>query len=207
MEKSDWAQNDYRIAREYIEDHEEQAVQNPVLNCDQGVTVILPLGVPGLGFRLHGLIMLAPLPLFILCAILIPVFGFTGSWKISLTTLSITAGCAILVLGLLRAILLVVGQRETFPRKYFATLGPKGIAMHFSRCQLPLCNPRQELLWKQVESFERTQVFFPPGIFKFKPMLPVIKVQARDGQSVILPAPSNPEFLADLENRLNASQQ
>ncbi len=207
MKHSDWAMKDYEVARAYIEDHEELASQSPLLDCDQGVTAVLPLGVPGLGFRLHGLIMLAPLPLLMICAILVPIFGFTGNWEVSLTTMSITLGCAILVLGLLRAIRLVVGQRETFPRQYFSAIGPKGLSMHFSRFQFPFCNPRQELLWKNMEHCELTEVFFLPGIFTFKPMLPAMCAKSKEGDSVFLPAPSSQEGMSTLRKLLDLSQR
>lgn len=207
MKHSDWAQKDYEIARAFIEDHEELASKNPLLDCGQGVTAILPLEVPGLGFRLHGLIMLAPLPLFIVCAILVPIFGFSGNWEISLTTISITFGCAIMILGLFRAIRLVVGQRETFPRQYFSTIGPQGLSMHFSRLQIPFCNPRQELLWKNMEHFELTKIFFLPGILIFKPMLSAVSAKSKEGTSVILPAPYSQNGLSRLQNLLNSSQR
>ncbi len=199
MEHSDWATRDYETARTYIEDHEEIASRHPVLDCGNGVTAILPLNVPGLGFRLHGLIMLAPIPLLMLSALLFPVFGFMGSWEVSFTSLSLTAGSLILLLGLFRVILLVVGQRETFPRQYFATLGPQGIAMHFSRFQLPLCNPRQQIPWKQVKDILPTRVFFVPGILILKPVLSVLKIESTEGKTVYLPAPSPPDSLTRLK--------
>lgn len=199
MKYSDWASKNYETARVYIEDHEETASRNPVLDCGNDVTAVLPLGVPGLGFRLHGLIMLAPIPLLMLSAFLFPVFGFMGSWEVSFTSLSLTAGSLIMLLGLFRVLLLVVGQRETFPRQYFATLGPQGIAMHFSRFQLPLCNPRQQIPWKQLKDVSSTRVFFAPGILILRPTLSVLKVESTDGKCAYLPAPSNPESLSRLK--------
>ncbi len=204
MNDLDWEISDYGKARDFIEINEEDIGQNPVLDCGQGLTAVIPLGTPAVGIRLHGAIMLAPIPLFMLCAALVPVFGIFGPWNISLTTLGITVGCGIMILGLARAGRLVLNQRELFPRKFFTTLGRDGIGMQYPFWHFPFVRTRKKLAWRDVQSVTPAKVFFLPGLLTLQFRLPVFQVMSKDGGQVLVFRPDDPTIGANLQTLIQS---
>ncbi|MEE9259302.1 MAG: hypothetical protein V3U37_07135, partial [Nitrospinaceae bacterium] len=149
MTQPDWSLQDYASAQTFLAENEEQAASETVLDAGDGLTVILPAGLPAYGMRFAGLFMLAPIILFMVILILFPVLGFVTRWDITPTTLAITAGCAIMFWGFTQVLRLMFANRDLFSRICFVTLGRKGIAMHFSRLHFPFRSPRTSIPWKE----------------------------------------------------------
>jgi len=189
MTSSDWTQTDYATARDYLSEHESEAARATLLDCGDGVIAVLPRGIPALGARFHGLFMLAPLPVFMVCAALLPLFGFTGSWELSPVTLAITAGCLALIWGLARVMRLVLKQRELFPRSFFVTLGEKGAAMHFTRLHFPAGPVKSALTWNQVQTIASGRAFGLPALLLGRPWIPVLRLGSEAKPAVLIPMP------------------
>lgn len=203
----DWEISDYEAARDFVESNEEEIGRVPVVDCGKGLTAVLPLGTPAVGVRFHGAVMLAPIPLFMLCAALVPVFGFSGSWSLSATTLGITFGCALMVLGLARAGRLVLNQRELFPRKFFSTLGKQGVAMHFPFWYFPFSKTRKKAAWGDVASVSPATAFFLPGLLTLQVNLPVFRATTRDGGSVLLFRPGKAAHQEELKRLIESARR
>ncbi len=207
MTQPDWPKSDYNTAWSFIEENEAEASQNSILDCGKGVTAILPLGLPALGIRLHGVIMIAPIVLFMLCAALVPVFILTGEARFTATGFAIGLGSLGLAWGLSRVAKMVLNQRELFPRKYFVTLGHDGVAMHFSKLHFPFRSSRAAIRWKDVESIQPEPLFFPTALFTGKASVPSLRIRSRQGASVTVPAFTNPDTFHEIQALLRSKQR
>jgi hypothetical protein len=187
MNNESWSSKNYDLAEAYISEHEEETKSRAVIDCGKGVHAILPKGLPALKIRFHGLFMIAPLPLLMACVIFLPLSGFLGEWEVTVTTLGISLFCMLMLAGLMRVILVMLKVRDMFPRAYFVTLGPEGLAMHFSRVQFPTTNPKAFIAWKDVESVQRTTNFFLPALLLGRPSVPALQIVSRQGPVVIIP--------------------
>jgi hypothetical protein len=187
MNNENRTSKNYDHADDYIAEHEEEIQTHAVIDCGKGIHAILPKGLPALKIRFHGLFMIAPLPLLIACVIFLPLSGFLGEWEVNVTTLGITALCLLMLAGLIRVILVMLNNRDMFPRKYFVTLGPEGVAMHFSRIHFPSANPKAFIAWKDVESVQRAPCFFLPALLLGRPTVPALRIVSRQGPVVTLP--------------------
>ena len=187
MTDENWISSNYDLADTYISEHEEEARARAVLDCGNGIHAILPKGLPALKIRFHGLFMIAPLPLLMACVIFLPLSGFLGEWEVNATTLGISLLCLLMLAGLMRVILFMLNNRDMFPRKYFVTLGPKGIAMHFSRIHFPSANPKAFIEWKEVKSIQRVFSFFLPALLLGQPTVPALKIVSHNGSAVTIP--------------------
>ena len=187
MTDENWASKNYDLADDYIAEHEEEAQAHAVIDCGKGAHAILPKGLPALKIRFHGLFMIAPLPILIACVIFLPLSGFLGEWEVNATTLGISLMCLLMLAGLMRVILVMLNNRDMFPRKYFVTLGPEGLAMHFSRIHFPVANPKAFIAWKDIKSVQRASSFFLPALLLGRPMIPALQIASRKGPVVIIP--------------------
>lgn len=187
MNNEHWASKNYDHADAYIEKHEEETQSRAVIDCGNGIHALLPKGLPALKIRFHGLFMIAPLPILMACVIFLPLSGFLGEWEVNMTTLGISALCLLMLAGLMRVILMMLNNRDMFPRKYFVTLGPEGLAMHFSRIHFPAGNPKAFIAWKDVESVQRGFTFFLPALLLGRPAVPALQVVSRNGPVVTIP--------------------
>jgi 4-amino-4-deoxy-L-arabinose transferase-like glycosyltransferase len=187
MNEKHWSSRDYFRADDFLDAHEEETQTRAVIDCGQDVQAVLPKGLPALKIRFHGLFMIAPLPLLMACVIFLPLSGFLGEWEVNMTTLGITLLCLLMLAGLVRVILVMLKIRDMFPRKYFVTLGPEGIAMHFSRIHFPAANPKAFIAWKDVDSVQRASSFFLPALLLGRPTVPALQVVSRNGLAVTLP--------------------
>ena len=140
--------------------------------------------------------MIAPLPLLMACVIFLPLSGFLGEWEVNGTTLGISLLCLLMLAGLMRVILVMLNNRDMFPCKYFVTLGPKGLAMHFSRIHFPSTNPTTLIEWKDVKSVQRASCFFLPALLLGRPTVPALQVVSGSGTIVIIPMLLPPSNLA-----------
>lgn len=187
MDNQNWASKNYDRADDYIAEHEEEIQSRAVIDCGQGIHALLPKGLPALKIRFHGLFMIAPLPILMACVIFLPLSGFLGEWEVNATTLGITLLCLLMMAGLMRVILVMLNNRDMFPRKYFVTLGPEGIAMHFTRIHFPVENPKAFIAWKDVDSVQRVSSFFFPALLLGRPTVPALKIVSRHGAVVTVP--------------------
>lgn len=187
MNNQKWVSKDYDHAEAYIADHEEETQTCAVIDCGQGIHALLPKGLPALAIRFQGLFMIAPLPLLMACVIFLPLSGFLGEWEVNPTTLGISILCLLMFAGLMRVILVMLKNRDMFPRKYFVTLGPEGLAMHFSRIHFPATHPRAFIAWKDVQSVERTSSFFFPAMLLGRPTVPALRIVSRHGPVITVP--------------------
>lgn len=187
MNNENWTSKNYDLAEAYLSEHEEETKNHAVIDCGKGVHAVLPKGLPALKIRFHGLFMIAPLPLLMACVIFLPLSGFLGEWEVTGTTLGISLLCMLMLAGLMRVILVMLKVRDMFPRAYFVTLGPEGLAMHFSRIQFPATNPKSFIAWKDVESVQRTTSFFLPALLLGRPSVPALQIVSRQGPVVVIP--------------------
>ncbi len=187
MNNENWTSQNYDHADAYIAEHEEETQARAVLDCGNGIHAILPKGLPALKIRFHGLFMIAPLPVLMACVIFLPLSGFLGEWEVNGTTLGISLLCLVMLAGLIRVILVMLNRRDMFPRAYFVTLGPEGLAMHFSRIHFPAANPKVFIAWKDVESVQKTSSFFLPALLLGRPTVPALQVVSRNGPVVTIP--------------------
>jgi len=187
MNNENWVSKNYDLADAYISEHEEETQSHAVIDCGGEIHAALPKGLPALKIRFHGLFMIAPLPLLMACVIFLPLSGFLGEWEINGTTLGISLLCLLMLAGLVRVILVMLNNRDMFPRSYFVTLGPEGLAMHFSRIHFPAINPKTFISWKDVESSQRTSTLFLPALLLGRPMVPALKIVSRHGPAVFIP--------------------
>jgi hypothetical protein len=182
-----WPSKNYDHADAYVAAHEEETKTRAVIDCGDGIHAILPKGLPALKIRFHGLFMIAPLPLLMACVIFLPLSGFLGEWEINTTTLGISLLCLVMLAGLIRVILVMLNVRDMFPREYFVTLGPEGLAMHFSRIHFPAGHPKAFIPWNEVASTERISVFFLPALLLGRLSVPALRVAPKKGAPVIIP--------------------
>ena len=187
MNSKNWTSNNYNLADDYIAEHEEETKNRAVIDCGKGIHAVLPKGLPALKIRFHGLFMIAPLPLLMACVIFLPLSGFLGEWEVNGTTLGISLLCLLMLVGLMRVILVMLNNRDMFPRKYFVTLGPEGLAMHFSRIHFPTVDPKAFVSWKDVKSVERASTFFLPALLLGRPSVPALEVVSKEGPSAFIP--------------------
>lgn len=204
MKFPDWARQDHAAAADFLEDQPADAQGSTLLDADNGVTLVLPRGLPARGWRFHGAFMLAPVPVLMACLALVPILGFSGRWAITPVTFAGTAICLALIWGLARVGKMLLRQPELFPRRHFVTLGPKGAAMHFSRWQIPFQNPRAALAWKQARSIEKTRVLFFPALFLGRLRVPAMRIRSAQGSSVIIPLAMGPKRDPETWRRLES---
>jgi 4-amino-4-deoxy-L-arabinose transferase-like glycosyltransferase len=197
MTNENWVSKTYDHADAYIAGHEEETKTRAVIDCGKGIHVLLPKGLPALKIRFHGLFMIAPLPLLMVCVVFLPLSGFLGEWEVNTTTLGISLLCLLMFAGLMRVILVMLNHRDMFPRKYFVTLGPNGLAMHFSRIHFPTVNPKAFIAWKDVESAQRGSTFFLPALLLGRPTVPALQVVSRNGPVVSIPMLLPPSTLEE----------
>lgn len=187
MSNEKWSSRNYNHADTYIAEHEEETQTRAVIDCGRGIHAVLPKGLPALKIRFHGLFMIAPLPLLMACVIFLPLSGFLGEWKVNGTTLGISLLCLLMLAGLMRVILVMLNNRDMFPRKYFVTLGPEGLNMHFSRIHFPVSNPKSFIAWNNVQSVQRASAFFLPALLLGRPTVPALQIVSRQGPVVTIP--------------------
>jgi hypothetical protein len=197
MDNEKWTSKNYDHADAYLVEHEEEIQTHAVIDCGTGVHAILPKGLPALKIRFHGLFMIAPLPILIACVIFLPLSGFLGEWEVNMTTLGISALCLLMLAGLIRVILVMLNNRDMFPRAYFVTLGPDGLAMHFSRIHFPATHPKACIAWKDVKSVQRASSFFLPALLLGRPTVPAIQIVSRHGPVIIIPMLLSPSTLEE----------
>lgn len=197
MDNENWPSKNYDHADAYLEEHDGEIRTRAVIDCGKEIHAVLPKGLPALKIRFHGLFMIAPLPLLMACVIFLPLSGFLGEWEVNGTTLGISLMCLLMLAGLMRVIMVMLNNRDMFPRAYFVTLSPEGLAMHFSRIHFPTANPKACIAWKDVESTQRTSCLFLPALLLGRPSVPALQVTSRQGPVVTIPMLLSPSTLEE----------
>jgi len=187
MSTLDWNKTDYQRALDFLQESEENTEKEVLYDCGDDVFAVLPKGLPALGVRFHGWIMLAPLPFLMASVILLPVMGFNRGWGFSGIPLVVTGICVLITWGFSRVLRLMVRSRDIFPRKYFVTLGHQGVAMHFSKFHFPFRPSRTFISWKEIKETRQTTLCFVPGFLMGRPKIPTLEILGKDGKSVVLP--------------------
>lgn len=207
MNPPDWAATDYAAGWEHILHHEEEIRTSPLLDAGNGLTVVVPRGLPACKVHWTGGFMLAPLVVFMVTVAVFPVLGFSTRWEAGPVPVGITLGCLLLFLGLAGVLQLMVKNRDLFPRYYFVTLGTRGVAMHFSRFHFPWKDPRTALSWRDVVSVERTRLLFPPALLVGRLLLPALRVVGPNRETVEIPFPPFPESVPACDQAEQAIHQ
>jgi len=186
MNRSDWSRSDYTIGLDFIKENEEEAKISTFLDAGSGVTVALPTGLPLYGMGLYSAFILAPIPLFMLSvAYFLVAFLFSG-YGTATTLFMVIGGCLFMLWGLGKVLQVLFAVRDLFERKFFTTLGKKGVAMHFSRCHFPL-QPKTAIAWNDVESMRVTRPLFLPGLLVAIWQITVFEIIAKNGERVKIP--------------------
>lgn len=195
MNNEDWTSTNYDLANIYIAEHEEETRAHAVIDCGKELHAVLPKGLPALKIRFHGLFMIAPLPLLMACIIFLLLSGFLGEWKVNGTTLGISLLCLLMLTGLIRVMLVMLNNRDMFPRAHFVTVGSEGLAMHFSHLHFPAIDPKTYIAWKDIESVQRASSFFLPALLLGRITVPVLQIVSRQGSTVTIPMLLPPSIL------------
>ena len=186
MSKVKWAQSNYAIGLDFITQNEEQAKASTLLDAGCGVTVALPTGLPLYSLGLYSAFILAPILLFIMVvAYFLVAFLFSGHGTTG-TLFMISGACIFMLWGLGKVLQILFSVRELFPRKFFATLGKKGVAMHFSRWHFPL-QSQTAIAWNDVESTLVTTTLFLPGLLVGIPKTTIFEITAKNGELLKIP--------------------
>jgi|GEM_PF-5881436 len=186
MVQSDWAQSDYNDGYNSLLDYSDP--ESPTLFEAKGnLKLVLPEGLPVFGLHWIGLVMLAPIIIFMSILILLPVFVVTGShanWTNGVVT---TVICLLLLWGFSFVLKLMILNRDIFPRRYFSTISDSGIAMHYSFLHFPLRNPKQNIMWQEIQSLHLTRKFFPPGLLVVQPFIIFIEIKGIGDALISMP--------------------
>lgn len=187
MTSKNWAQQDIEWAINYVSGHETEAETATILDTGHEITILLPSGLPAYGAHFIGIFMMAPILVFMAITILFPARILWSGENMSATSALMTLVCLGLFWGLTKILKLMLTNRDLFPRLYFVTLGKQGIAMHFSRLQLPFNCPRMSILWQDIKTLKSSKLFFLPGLLLGTPMASTIEAISHSGEKVLIP--------------------
>ena len=187
MNTQNWAEQDIERGINYLEDHENEAVDTTIINTGDDHRILLPTGLPAYGTNVVGLFMLAPILLFmvVLTFFLIQILW---SGKILYTVpMILIALCLGLLWGLAKILQLMLKNRDLFPRCYFVTLGQRGIAMHFTRLHFPFHPSRVSIAWKKIKLVRKLSRAFMPFLFFGVLRVSTVEVISSTGEKIIIP--------------------
>ena len=181
MNNLEWSKSDYAIGLDFITQNEEQAKASTLLDAGSELTVALPTGLPLYGMGLYSAFILAPILLFILIVTYFLVAYLFSGHGTTATLFMVISGCLFMLWGLGKVLQLLFSARELFTRKFFTTLGKKGVAMHFSlQCQTAIA-------WNDVESTQVTTTLFIPGLLVGVPRTTIFQITAKNGELLKIP--------------------
>jgi hypothetical protein len=183
----DWAHADYQRVLMKVENIDADLPPPNIIGDAQDVMAILPGGLPCNSFHFIGLIMMAPLILFMVLCVLFPVIVLQSEWNSVTTPFVAISGSLVLLWTLLKVFRMMLKNRDLFPLTYFVTLGEKGLAMHFARWHLFTKCSKTAIPWQDVRSAETTSRFYFPaalvGYFNVK----TLEIVSSNGDRVIIP--------------------
>ena len=159
-----WSENDYQIGLNFIRNNKDQANSDTILNTENDVSVLLPSGLPIFGVGFYGVFMLAPIVLFMLVISYVMFIILTANSLETQPQLLFSLVCLFFLWALTKILKLIISKHELFPRKYFSTLGPQGVASHYSKLYFPL-HSTVTIQNEEIESIRSYSTFFLPGFF------------------------------------------
>lgn len=184
MNQENWQNNDYKAGLNFIAEHEDET--HTLLHTENGVSVVLPSGLPLYGAGFYGIFMLAPIILFMLLLIyFLFAFIIVGSMNNQNQVLAF-AGCFFLLWGLVKALKLLTSTRDLFPIKYFATLSEQGIATNYSKWHFP-AHSKGAIPWSEVKSIQDYSTFFLPGLLAGILKTSIIEITSKNGEVLKIP--------------------
>jgi hypothetical protein len=184
MNQADWPTKDYQTALSHIVEHEEEAASNIILSVDKGITAVLGLPLYGAGF--YGIFMLSPIILFMAVATYFMVVILTADSMEMQTQILFSGGCLFLLWALAKALQLLISARDLFPRKYFTTLGVKGITSHYSKLHFPF-HSKVTLAWGDVEATRVYRSLFLAGVFAGFLKAHIVEITSKGGDILKIP--------------------
>jgi hypothetical protein len=193
----DWARADYESALQQIEEADEGM---HILNGPQGVTAILPGGLPGNGFHFIGIIMMAPIFIFIALCVFFPIIVLQSEWNSATTPFVAISGSLVLLWALLKVFQMMIKNRDLFPWRYFVTLSDQGIAMHFARRHFPAKPGKMAIQWKDAHVMESKKRVYILALLRGGLNVHTLEIVSGNGDRVIIPfrSKSNDDFSEDV---------
>ena len=193
----DWARADYESAFQQIEETDEGM---HIINSPQGVTALLPGGLPGNGFHFIGIIMMAPLFIFMALCIFFPIIVLQSEWNSATTPFVAISGSLILLWALLKVLQMMIKNRDLFPLRYFVTLSEQGIAMHFARWNFPDKPGTLTIQWKDAQVIESKSRVYLLALLHGGLNVHTLEIVSSNGDRVIIPfrSKSNDGFSEDV---------
>jgi hypothetical protein len=184
MNQAGWPIKDYQTALNHIVEHEDEATSNIILSVDKDITAILGLPLYGAGF--YGIFMLSPIILFMLVTAYFMIVILTADSMEMQTQILFSGGCLFLLWALGKALQLLISSRELFPRKYFTTLGTKGISSHYSKLHFPF-NSKVTFAWGEVEVTRAYRSLFLAGLFAGFFKAHIVEITSKSGDILKIP--------------------
>ena len=184
MNQADWRTKDYQIALNHIVEHEDEAASNIILPVDKDITAVLGLPLYGAGF--YGIFMLSPIILFMAVTTYFMIVILTADSMEMQTQILFSGGCLFLLWALAKALQLLISTRDLFPRKYFTTLGTKGISSHYSKLHFPL-HSKVTLAWGDVKTTRTYQSLFLAGLFAGFLKAHIVEITSKSGDILKIP--------------------
>ena len=184
MNQADWPTKDYQTALSHIVEHEDEAASNIILSVDKDITAVLGLPLYGAGF--YGIFMLSPIILFMVVATYFMIVILTADSMEMQTQVLFSGGCLFLLWALGKALQLLISSRELFPRKYFTTLGTKGISSHYSKLHFPF-HSQVTFDWDDVKSTHSYQSFLLAGLFAGFLKVHIVEITSKRGDILKIP--------------------
>ena len=161
-ESGKWSENDYQIGLNFIRNNEDQANSDTILYTENDVSVISPSRLPIFGAGFYGIFMLAPIVLFMLVISYLIIIILTANSLETQSQLLFSSVCLFFLWALTKILKLIMSKHELFPRKYFSTLGPRGVAGHYSKLHFPF-HSAVTIRNEEIESIRSYSTFFLPG--------------------------------------------
>lgn len=187
MNAQNWAEQDIDRGMVYLEDHEQEATDAPILTAGDDIKILLPTGLPAFGANVVGMFMMAPLILFMMILTVFPLQLLWSGTTLTQNLIFLILLSVALFGGLVIVLRLMLRNRELFPRSYFVTLGERGIAMHFSRLHFPFNRPRLSIPWEDIQVVKKNTTVFMPILFLGILRATTIEVISSSGEKIIIP--------------------
>ena len=196
----DWARADYELSLQTIVETEEGISSKYIITNPQGVSAILPGKLPCNGFHFIGLIMMAPLFIFMVLCIFFPIIVLQSEWNSATTPFVAISGSLVLLWALLKVFQMMIKNRDLFPLRYFVTLSEQGLAMHFASWHFPAKPCKVALQWKNVQFIETASRIYLLGLLHGALIVRTLEIVSSNGDRVLIPfrPKSNDSFSEDV---------
>tara|TARA_B100000686_G_scaffold99758_1_gene106890 strand:- start:691 stop:1320 length:630 start_codon:yes stop_codon:yes gene_type:complete len=201
MDQENWAKTDYQVALNFITEHEDRNLSDPILVTEKNLAAILPSGLPLFGSGFYGIFMLAPIILFMLIiAYFIFIIINAELLKIQ-TQLIFSGGGLFLLLALIKALKLLISSRDLFPRKYFTVLGPEGVSAHYATWHFP-AHSKTAIKWNEIKSTRFYSSFFLPGFLAGFLKTSIVEITSKKGTILKIPFYTNNEQTPNISQKI-----